>query len=208
MRMASTLSNVRTAQRRTPQQERGERRVVELLEAAASVMAERGYDAATMTEIAERANSSIGSLYQYFPNKEAVVQALRKKYVEELEERWVPLVAQASRMSLKQLVDRLFDMIIDYIEKRPAYLPLQGAAGSYRRDAASRNRLREQFAALFRERRPEMSKEAAFRVANVTVQVLKAMNPLYVEAKGVEREEIVREFKSLLMGYLSSRLQP
>jgi AcrR family transcriptional regulator len=181
---------------------------VELLEAAASVMAERGYDAATMTEIAERANSSIGSLYQYFPNKEAVVQALRKKYVEELEERWVPLVAQASRMSLKQLVDRLFDMIIDYIEKRPAYLPLQGAAGGYRRDAASRNRLREQFAALFRERRPEMSKVNAFRVANVTVQVLKAMNPLYVEAKGAEREEIVREFKSLLMGYLSSRLQP
>jgi AcrR family transcriptional regulator len=207
MRMASTLSNVRTAQRRTPQQERGERRVAELLEAAASVMAERGYDAATMTEIAERANSSIGSLYQYFPNKEAVVQALRKKYVEELEERWVPLVAQASRMSLKQLVDRLFDMIIDYIEKRPAYLPLQGAAGGYRRDAASRDRLREQFAALFRERRPEMSKENAFRVANVTVQVLKAMNPLYVEAKGAEREEIVREFKSLLMGYLSSRLQ-
>jgi AcrR family transcriptional regulator len=208
MRMASSLSNAKLVRRRTPQQERGERRVAELLEAAASVMAERGYDAATMTEIAERANSSIGALYQYFPNKEAVVQALRKKYVEEVEERWVPLVAQASRMSLKQLVDRLFDMIIDYIEKRPAYLPLQGAAGSYRRDAASRNRLREHFAALFRERRPEMSKEAAFRVANVTVQVLKGMNPLYVEAKGAEREEIVREFKSLLMGYLSSRLQP
>jgi AcrR family transcriptional regulator len=206
--MASSLSNAKLVRRRTPQQERGERRVAELLEAAASVMAERGYDAATMTEIAERANSSIGALYQYFPNKEAVVQALRKKYVEEVEERWVPLVAQASRMSLKQLVDRLFDMIIDYIEKRPAYLPLQGAAGSYRRDAASRNRLREHFAALFRERRPEMSKEAAFRVANVTVQVLKGMNPLYVEAKGAEREEIVREFKSLLMGYLSSRLQP
>jgi len=208
MRMASTLSNSRTAQRRAPQQERGERRVAELLEAAASVMAEKGYDAATMTEIAERANSSIGSLYQYFPNKDAVVQALRKKYVEEVEERWVPLVAQASRMSLKQLVDRLFDMIIDYIEKRPAYLPLQGASGSYRRDTASRNRLREQFAALFRDRRPEMTKENAFRVANVSVQVLKAMNPLYVEAKGAERQEIVREFKSLLMGYLSSRLQP
>jgi hypothetical protein len=109
---------------------------------------------------------------------------------------------------LKQLVDRLFDMIIDYIEKRPAYLPLQGASGSYRRDTASRNRLREQFAALFRDRRPEMTKENAFRVANVSVQVLKAMNPLYVEAKGAERQEIVREFKSLLMGYLSSRLQP
>ncbi len=205
MRMASALSNTRLARRRTPQQERGERRVAELLEAAASVMAEKGFDAATMTEIAERGGSSIGALYQYFPNKEAVVQALRKKYVEELEERWVPLVAQASRMSLKQLVDRLFEMIIDYIEKRPAYLPLQGVAGT-KRDATARNRLREQFASLFRERRPEMTKEAAFRVANVTVQVLKAMNPLYVEAKGAEREEIVREFKLVLMGYLSSRL--
>jgi AcrR family transcriptional regulator len=64
--------------RRVPQQDRGERRVAEVLEAAARVIGERGYDAATMTEIAERAGASIGALYQYFPNKEAIARALRR----------------------------------------------------------------------------------------------------------------------------------
>jgi AcrR family transcriptional regulator len=63
--------------RRIPQQERGGRRVRELLEAGASEFAEVGYDAATMKAIAKRAGASIGAVYQYFPNKESVVSALR-----------------------------------------------------------------------------------------------------------------------------------
>jgi AcrR family transcriptional regulator len=201
------MSNPRPASRRTPQQERGERRLAQLLEAAASLMVETGYEAATMTEIAERANASIGTLYQYFPDKEAIVRALRQQYVDEFEVLWVPLKAESSKLSLRQLVDRFFDIIIDYFEKRPAYFPVLNAPGSFKRDPAARNRLRGHFVTLFRERRPDMTPEAALRVANVTVQVLKAMHLLYAEAKGAEREEIVQEFKLLLLSYLSSRLK-
>ncbi len=201
------MSNPKAAPRRTPQQERGERRLAQLLEAAASVMAEVGYDAATMTEIAERAHASIGALYQYFPNKEAIVVALRQQYVKELEVRWVPLMAQASKLTIRQLVDQIFEVMIDYIERRPAYIPTLNAPGSYKRDPAARNRLREHFAAMFRKRRPEMSHEAAFRVANVSVQVLKGMHALYAEAEGGEKEEIIEEFKLVLMSYLSARLK-
>jgi AcrR family transcriptional regulator len=201
------MSTPRPASRRTPQQERGERRLAQLLEAAASLMVETGYEAATMTEIAERANASIGTLYQYFPDKEAIVRALRQQYVDEFEVLWVPLKAESSKLSLRQLVDRFFDIIIDYFEKRPAYFPVLNAPGSFKRDPAARNRLRGHFVTLFRERRPDMTPEAALRVANVTVQVLKAMHLLYAEAKGAEREEIVQEFKLLLLSYLSSRLK-
>lgn len=201
------MSNPRPASRRTPQQERGERRLAQLLEAAASLMVETGYEAATMTEIAERANASIGTLYQYFPDKEAIVRALRQQYVDEFEVLWVPLKAESSKLSLRQLVDRFFDIIIDYFEKRPAYFPVLNAPGSFKRDPAARNRLRGHFVTLFRERRPDMPPEAALRVANVTVQVLKAMHLLYAEAKGAEKEEIVQEFKLLLLSYLSSRLK-
>ena len=83
MSMSSTMSSPR----RAPQQERGERRVAQLLDAAASLLAEVGYDAATMTEIADRAKASIGTVYQYFPNKPAIVLALRSQYVAEMEER-------------------------------------------------------------------------------------------------------------------------
>jgi len=65
--------------------------VAGLLNAAAHVIAETGYEAATMSEVAERAGASIGSLYQFFPNKEAVTQALRSNYSHQIEELWVPL---------------------------------------------------------------------------------------------------------------------
>lgn len=201
------MSNPRPTSRRTPQQERGERRLAQLLEAAASVMAEAGYDAATMTGIAERAKASIGTLYQYFPDKEAILRALRQQYVDEFEVRWVPLIAEASKLSLRQLVDRFFDIIIEYFAKRPAYIPVLNAAANFKRDPAARNRLRGHFVALYRERRPDMTQETALRIANVTVQVFKAMHPLYAEANAAEKEEIVREFKLLLMSYLSSCLK-
>src|SRR3984957_17063841 len=161
MRMPSTMSNSASTPRRTPQQERGERRLAELLEAAASVMAEAGYDAATMTEIAERAGASIGTLYQYFPDKEAIVRALRHQYVDEFEVRWVPLRTEASKLSLRQLVDRIFDILIEYFDKRPAYIPVLNAPGNFKRDPAARNRLRGHFVALYRERRPDLTQGTA-----------------------------------------------
>ncbi|MCU1320529.1 MAG: regulatory protein TetR [Acidobacteriaceae bacterium] len=191
--------------RRTPQQGRGERRLAQLLEAAASVMGEVGYEAATMTQIAERAKASIGTLYQYFPDKEAVAIALKVQHVNEMEARWLPVTDEAARMTVKELVDRIVDMIVDYIDKRPAFLPLLNAP-EHKRDPGTRNRLREHIAAIFREKAPGLTPETSFRVANVTVQILKGMHPLCVDASPVEKEEIIREFKLLLLSYLSSRL--
>jgi len=204
MSMSSDLSKLK---RRVPQQDRGERRVAEVLEAAAVVIAEEGYDAATMTEIAERAGASIGALYQYFPNKEAIAAALRRQYGDEMAALWTAMMAQGSKLSVKQLVDRLFDVVIDFMENRPAYIPLLGMPKTYRRDPVARNRLRELFADLFREKRPELSKEEAFRIANVALQIVKGMNPLYAEAKSGERDAVVQEFKLVLTGYLHSRLR-
>src|ERR1700748_521726 len=109
------------ANRRVPQQERGERRVRELLEAAASVFAEVAYDAATMKAIVERAGASIGAVYQYFPNKAAIVSALRTQYVNEMEERWIHLEEAAAGLSVKERVQRFVDVMIRFMKERPAY---------------------------------------------------------------------------------------
>ncbi len=61
---------------RLPKRARGKQRVAALLQAAAAVFAEKGYEAATMTEIAARAGAPIGSLYQFFPVKEALADTL------------------------------------------------------------------------------------------------------------------------------------
>jgi AcrR family transcriptional regulator len=66
-------------------QERGKRRIAAILDVAAEVFADVGYDAATTNAIAARAEISPGSLYQFFPNKEAIAEALAARYVAELQ---------------------------------------------------------------------------------------------------------------------------
>jgi AcrR family transcriptional regulator len=68
---------------RAPQQERSRRRVAALLDAAAEEFAERGFTAATTTGIAARAGVPIGSLYQWFPDKEALLYGLADRHLTE-----------------------------------------------------------------------------------------------------------------------------
>src|SRR5258705_10136469 len=106
--------------RRIPQQERGERRVAELLEAAAFELSEVGYDATTMKAIAKRAGASIGAVYQYFPNKEAVVSALRTQYANEMEGRWINLEEASAGLAIKERTDSFVDMMVSFMEEHPA----------------------------------------------------------------------------------------
>ena len=65
--------------RKRPTQERARRTVDAILEAAAEVFDAHGFDGGTTERIVERAGVSVGSLYQYFPNKLAVVRALLER---------------------------------------------------------------------------------------------------------------------------------
>jgi AcrR family transcriptional regulator len=69
--------------RKQPSQGRSRFTVQQIVEAAARVFEERGYTGATTNHIAERAGVSIGSLYQYFPNKEAILAVLLERHFEE-----------------------------------------------------------------------------------------------------------------------------
>ena len=202
MSMSSDSSNLR----RAPQLERGERRVAQLLETAASVLAEVGYDAATMTEIASRAGASIGTVYQYFPNKESLVLALRRQYVAEMEERWADVDESTSEMTATQMSHYLVDLTAGFVEDHPAYYAVLDAPVKYKRSPEARQRLRERVARVFRSRKPNLTPEAAFRMANVSLQIVKSMHALYAEANAKERAALVTEYKRVLASYLESRL--
>ena len=94
-----------------PQREVGRQRVAELMEAAAAVIQERGFEAATMAEIAERADAKIGSLYRFFPNKDAVAEALMQHYGEFLEAEYDRISAQAKDAPPEVVADLLMDLL-------------------------------------------------------------------------------------------------
>jgi AcrR family transcriptional regulator len=75
---------VRTSPRKRPRQQRGKDTVDSILEATARVLKHAGFDGLTTNAVAAKAGVSIGSLYQYFPNKEALVSALIERHCEEM----------------------------------------------------------------------------------------------------------------------------
>jgi AcrR family transcriptional regulator len=75
--------NSPTSPRKTPRQDRSRRTVERILEAAARIFHEQGYSGATTNDIADEAEVSVGSLYQYFPNKDALLVALTTQHIED-----------------------------------------------------------------------------------------------------------------------------
>ena len=132
--MPSILSNpVRVA----PQQKRSERRLAAFLDAAAALFVEVGYEAATMTAIAERSASSIGALYNCFPDKQAIALTLVNQYGQELEAYWKPLIEQAAKLTHREFADLFIERITELVRQRPAYLSLATAPVRFRRPPAA-----------------------------------------------------------------------
>jgi len=195
------------APRRMPIQQRGERRVAGLLEAAAAIFSEVGYEATTMRDIAERAGASIGSLYQFFPNKEVVARAIKTQYCQELKQVWANLVAVGAKTPTIRLVDQFLNVTIQAIEQHPAIIRLMDAPRSANPASDIKESLREQLVELFLTRKPRMSRNKAHRYAEITIQMVRALMWLYLENERSEREALVTEMKSALVDYLAPRLK-
>lgn len=80
--------------RRQPRQDRSRFTVEVMLDAATRVFDEGGYEAATTNLVAERAGVSVGSLYQYFPSKDALLTALHERHIEQVRTATMAILAQ------------------------------------------------------------------------------------------------------------------
>src|ERR1700677_2598427 len=139
-----------------PKRQRGKQRVAELLAAGAAVFAEKGYAAATMTEIAARAGAPIGSLYQFFPSKEALADTLVQNYVALLAADLASLEARAADIDTRAIVEGLFSVLRGHPQERAATLPLAEARMDERtRRETFRYLLRRRIAAILRARSPD-----------------------------------------------------
>ena len=192
---------------RIPKRARGRERVAKLLQAATAVFAEKGYDAATMTEIAARAGAPIGSLYQFFPVKEALADTLVQNYVALLTAELEALEASANQINTETLVESLFGLLRAHPQERAAALPLAEARMSEQlRRTTFRHMVRKRVAAILRARAPTLNAEAAREIAIVMVQLMKASSALSDEEGLPGRTAGLREIRALAVQYLDQRL--
>jgi AcrR family transcriptional regulator len=199
--MPSILSSsVRVA----PQQDRSSRRLAGFLDAAAELFVEVGYEAATMTAIAERSGSSIGALYNYFPEKQAIALTLMNQYAQELESHWKPLMEHAAALSPREFADLFIERVTEFVRQRPAYLRLLAAPVRLRRDAAAKRALRIMIANAFRAQNPSLSDERSVLAANVSLQIVRGMMTLCADAEPKGKDLVVNEFKKVLALYLGT----
>lgn len=192
---------------RTPKRARGKERVARLLQAATAVFAEKGYEAATMTEIAARAGAPIGSLYQFFPAKAALADTLVQRYIALLAADLRALEARATGIDTRTLVASLLGLLRAHPRERAAAQPLAEARMSEQvRRTAFRRMLRKQIAAIFRVRAPRLSAGAAREIAIVMLQLMKASSTLSDEEGLPGRAACLRELQTLAVHYLDQRL--
>jgi len=189
-----------------PKRQRGKQRVAELLAAGAAVFAEKGYAVATMTEIAARAKAPIGSLYQFFPSKEALADTLVQNYVALLTSDLEALEAEARNLSTAALIDGLFGVLRAHPQERAATQPLAEARMDERtRRETFRYLLRKRIASILRARSPTLSAESARDRAIVLLQLMKAASSLTDEDGLSGRSAALRELQALATQYLEQR---
>jgi len=199
------MSSQNTSQgARAPSRRRGHERVAALLSAASECFVEKGFDATTMTEIAARAQASIGSLYQFFPTKEAVAEALITQHANGLNERMESLVAQTPSWSTEELTARLIRTFADYRKQHPAFATLVEAAGSLPSmlGRTIRQRMRDYLSQIIAIHAPGIAAGELRPAAMVVQQFMKAAVALESEQPANLRKAAQNQLQQALSLYL------
>lgn len=203
------MSSERTSEPR--RQARGKQRMEALLRAAEAVFAEVGYERATTNLIASRASVSPGTLYQFFPNKEAFAEALAAQYAEKLEGLHQRVFkSKIAAIPLGDLIDATVDPFLDFHRRAPAFEALFLAAAVSPELAGRIQVLHDTVAsrliALFEQRRPEAKREDLQWLAEGAVGIFRGLISLITPLRGTKRSRAVRELKTVLFRYLEPAL--
>jgi AcrR family transcriptional regulator len=186
---------------------RGHLRVEALLESAAEVFARKGYEAATMTEIAAQADSAIGSLYQFFRTKEAVAAAVLGVQLEELWARLDAVAERAPALATRELAETLARLLVGFRAAHPAFERLIEAPGAPQEVVGdSRRRVRERVRHILERHAPDADRALVRALAPVVQHVMKAAIHVNAELRGAERGAALHELEAMLATHLEARL--
>ncbi|WP_246083411.1 TetR/AcrR family transcriptional regulator [Nonomuraea diastatica] len=196
------------AERTVRRQARGLKRMAEILDAAEQVIAEVGYPELTTNQVAARAGMSPGSLYQFFRNKEEILDGLVTRYTDDRQEFWAGrLAAVTPDVPLDVLVGQLVDESVRFKSRSPAYWSLLYGTATGDRLAKAAGRLHDDIArhiaSMLRRRSPGLAEERALLMGSMALAMVKAVMPMITSASPERGAELVGELKFALVRYLS-----
>jgi AcrR family transcriptional regulator len=124
--MATPVLSGPTLIRNEPVQARSTARLATLLDSAAAVIAELGYERLTTAMVAERAGASIGTVYRYFPDRIAVLQSLAARNAERMMSQVATELVADRHSSAADAVVALVELTADLFRTEPGYRSLRG----------------------------------------------------------------------------------
>ncbi len=194
--------------RRRPSQERSRDRVERILDATAALLVDTPADKITTAAIAEEAGVPIGSVYQYFPNKLAVLAELARRVMEEVDLKTASLITEDfGVLPWDQAIDGAIDATMQGYAEQPGYLQLLLSIRPTPEFRAITDESNERMAAILALHPALQAVIAPDRIELVTRAAIQAANSLQDWALSEDDPElanrIITEMKTLLKGYLA-----
>ena len=197
--------------RRQPKQTRSQARIEAIMQAAAEVFWEVGYDAATTHAIAKRAQTAVGTLYRFFPNKLALFHALEKEHRLSVETIQAGLMTpEFMRQSLPEMVRQLVETFADYFEDlgpRVVYTQYFVAPEMFVHfDDTVDHGFIQRFAIALRMRNDQLSVQKSELIAEVCHRSFNAILLSALRSSPEHRAQLYLELQALLTHYLSPHI--
>ena len=200
---ATPVEDARPA--RLPQQDRGLKRVESILDAAEAVIAEVGVEAASTNAIAERAGSSVGSLYHFFPSKEAIVEALARRFAErkrDINASAIPV--DRAQMPLEEVFERVVESHARFLDETPAFVPVYDAVMRGRSGFMNSEMFEAivgQVRAFLAVRVPQLSAQARETSAVAAVSTIHGVLLTAMRLPREQRAPLLSELKRMMVAY-------
>lgn len=188
-------------------QARGEARIAQLLRAAADVFCTSGYTASSTNAIAREAGVSPGTLYQFFPNKEAIAVELGDRLLDRWRDTYGAAFDQShTELPLDRLLDAILDPLIAFNCENPAFFVLMHGSEIPGRITEAHDTLHAtmltRVESVLADYLPDMPAAQVHRIAEMAFMVFKAGLDLIMANEGEERAAYIQELKTVMFRYL------
>lgn len=194
--------------RRTPRQARSRERVDRILDAAAQLLLEEGYDAVKTNHIARRAGVSIGSIYQFFPHRVAIFHALAVRYLDRISEVLANKLTTAAARPWREVIDDVIDTLAEIWRTEPAFttvwLAIQNTA-ELRESDEQYNRIfvQEYLTPYLAVSLPEIAPDRREAMARIIFEVCQRLLDYSMQANPQQDAIVIEELKLLLKSYIA-----